>query len=45
MLDLQIGLQIAVAVMSAGALSFLLVIYFIRRHGLHHPALAPYRKS
>ena len=43
-LDLQVGLQIAVAVMAAGALSFLLVIYFIRRHGLRHPALDAYRQ-
>jgi predicted MFS family arabinose efflux permease len=40
--DLQLGLQFAVAVMAAGSLSFLLVIYFIRRHGLRHPALSSY---
>ena len=37
--DLQAGLQVAVAVMIAGALSFLLVIYFISRDGLRHPRL------
>ncbi len=41
--DLQVGLQVAVAVMLTGALSFLLVIYFIRRDGLHHPCLEPFR--
>jgi MFS family permease len=41
--DLQVGLQVAVAVMLTGALSFLLVIYFIRRDGLHHPNLAAFR--
>ena len=41
--DLQTGLQFAVAVMAAGALSFALVIFFIRRDGLHHPALDHYR--
>ena len=40
--DLQLGLQFAVAVMAVGALSFLLVIFFIRRHGLRHPALSSY---
>ena len=43
--DLQLGLQFAVGVMAAGALCFLLVIYFIRRHGLHHPALSSYRPA
>src|SRR5205807_9761198 len=37
--DLQLGLQIAVAVMVCGALLLLLVIHFIRRDGLRHPAL------
>ncbi len=41
--DLQVGLQVAVAVMLAGAISFLLVIYFVRRDGLHHPRLEPFR--
>jgi MFS transporter, Spinster family, sphingosine-1-phosphate transporter len=41
--DLQLGLQIAVAVMVGGALLMLLVIYFIRRDGLHHPRLACFR--
>ena len=43
--DLQLGLQFAVGVMAAGAVSFLLVIYLIRRQGLHHPALAVYRPA
>lgn len=37
--DLQMGLQIAVAVMVAGALLMFLVIHFIRRDGLRHPIL------
>lgn len=37
--DLQVGLQIAVAVMVAGALLMFLVIHFIRRDGLRHPIL------
>jgi len=37
--DLQVGLQIAVAVMVCGALLMLLVIHFIRRDGLRHPTL------
>jgi MFS family permease len=41
--DLQVGLQIAVAVMVGGAILMLLVIYFIRRDGLHHPSLACFR--
>jgi len=40
--DLQLALRLAVAVMAAGSLSFLLVIFFIRRHGLRHPALSSY---
>ena len=43
--DLQLGLQLAVAVMAAGSLSFLLVIFFIRRHGLRHPALSSYHPA
>ena len=43
MTDLQIGLQAATAVMVFGALLMLLVIYFIRRDGLHHPHLAQFR--
>jgi len=43
MSDLQIGLQAATAVMVFGALLLLLVIYFIRRDGLHHPSLAQFR--
>ncbi|HKN25646.1 MAG TPA: MFS transporter [Candidatus Acidoferrum sp.] len=41
--DMQIGLQAATAVMVFGALLLLLVIYFIRRDGLHHPRLAQFR--
>jgi MFS transporter, Spinster family, sphingosine-1-phosphate transporter len=37
--DLQLGMQIAVAVMVGGALLLFLVIYFIRRDGLRHPEL------
>jgi len=37
--DLQLGLQIAVAVMVFGALLMLLVIPFTRRDGLRHPTL------
>jgi MFS family permease len=37
--DLQLGLQICVAVMVGGALLMLLVIHFIRRDGLRHPSL------
>jgi MFS transporter, Spinster family, sphingosine-1-phosphate transporter len=41
--DLQIGLQAATAVMVFGSLLMLLVIYFVRRDGLHHPRLASFR--
>jgi MFS family permease len=37
--DLQLGLQLCVAVMVGGALLMLLVIHFIRRDGLRHPSL------
>jgi MFS transporter, Spinster family, sphingosine-1-phosphate transporter len=37
--DLQVGLQIAVAVMVCGALLMFLVIHFIRRDGIRHPIL------
>lgn len=37
--DLQLGMQIAVAVMVGGALLMLLVMYFIRRDGLRHREL------
>ncbi len=40
--DLQLGLQIAVAVMVCGALLMLLVIHFIRRDGMRHPTLDTY---
>ena len=41
--DLLTGMHTALAAQVAGGLSFLLVIYFIRRDGLRHPALAAYR--
>jgi MFS family permease len=41
--DLQLGLQIAVAVMVFGALLMLLVIHFIRRDGIRHPCLDAFR--
>jgi MFS transporter, Spinster family, sphingosine-1-phosphate transporter len=41
--DLQIGLQVATAVMVFGALLLLVVIHFVRRDGLHHPRLAAFR--
>lgn len=41
--DLQVGLQIAVAVMVLGALLMLVVIYFIRRDGIRHPVLEAFR--
>ncbi len=37
--DLQLGLQISVAVMVCGALLMFLVIHFIRRDGMRHPTL------
>jgi MFS family permease len=43
MSDLQIGLQAAAAVLVVGALLMFVVIYFIRRDGLHHPRLAAFR--
>ncbi len=42
---LLVGLQVAVAVMVAGALSMFLVVYFIRRDGLHHPLLDHFRAA
>ena len=41
--NLQIGLQAAVAVMVFGSLLMLLVVYFVRRDGIHHPRLAAFR--
>jgi len=41
--DMQLGLQIAVAVMVCGGLLMFLVIYFIRRDGLHHRRLAQFQ--
>jgi MFS family permease len=40
--SLQTGLQVATLAMVAGAVSFLLVVRFIRRDGLRHPILDPY---
>jgi len=37
--SLELGLLAALVVMVLGALSFFVVIYLIRRHGLRHPAL------
>jgi cyanate permease len=37
--DLQLGLEICVAVMVCGALLMLLVIHFIRRDGIRHHTL------
>lgn len=37
--DLEVGLELAVAVLVAGALLMVLVIHFIRRDGLRHPQL------
>ena len=37
------GMQVAVAAQVAGGLLYFLVIYFIRRDGLHHPVLDDYR--
>ena len=37
--DMQLGLEIAVAIMVCGALLMLLVIHFIRHDGLRHPTL------
>ena len=41
--DMQLGLQIAVAVMICGALLMFLVIHFIRRDGICHPVLEAFR--
>jgi len=41
--DLQLGLQIAVAVMVCGALLMFMVIHFIRRDGIRHPILDAFR--
>jgi MFS transporter, Spinster family, sphingosine-1-phosphate transporter len=40
---LQAGLKVAIGVLVLGGLSFLLVIYFVRRDGLRHPAVEPFR--
>jgi predicted MFS family arabinose efflux permease len=40
--DLQFGLQISVAVMVLGGLLMFVVIHFIRRDGLRHPALSTF---
>lgn len=41
--SLQVALQAAIAAQLIGGLLFVVVIYFIRRDGLHHRALASYR--
>jgi MFS family permease len=41
--DLQVGLEISVAVLVCGGLLMLLVIHFIRRDGLRHPHLECFR--
>jgi MFS family permease len=43
--DLQIGLQAAVGVMVFGSLLMFVVIYFVKRDGLHHPRLAAFRSE
>ena len=43
--DLQVGLQIAVAVLVCGALLMLLVIHFVRRDGLRHPAVEAFHSE
>ena len=43
--DLLTGMHTALAAQVAGGLCFFVVIYFIRRHGLHHASLAAYRGS
>jgi MFS family permease len=40
--DQQVALQIAAAILVCGALLMLLVIHFIRRDGLRHPAVAAF---
>ena len=41
--DLQVGLEISVAVLVCGGLLMLLVIHFIRRDGLRHPVLESFQ--
>lgn len=41
--SLLAGMHVALAAQVIGGLCFLAVIYLIRRHSLHHPALAEYR--
>lgn len=43
--SLLTGMYTALAAHVAGGLCFLVVVYLIRRHGLHHPAMAPYREG
>src|SRR3989449_7801519 len=43
--DLLIGLRVAIGVMIAGGLTMFLVMYFIRRDGLHHPRLEAFRAA
>src|ERR1700676_1428907 len=41
--DLQVGLQAAVGITVFGAVLLLVVFFFVKRDGLHHPRLAAFR--
>ena len=43
--DLLTGMHLALVAQLAGVVSYALVIYFIRRDGLHHPSMAAYREA
>ena len=43
--DLLTGMHVALAAQLAGVVSYAMVIYFIRRDGLHHPSMAAYREA
>ena len=43
--DLLAGMHLALAAQLAGVVSYAMVIYFIRRDGLHHPSMAAYREA
>ena len=43
--DLQVGLEISVAILVCGGLLMLLVIHFIRRDGLRHPGLESFQSE
>jgi MFS family permease len=45
MSDLLIGLKVAVAVMVIGALCMFLVVYFVKRDGMRHAALAAWHSE